>query len=100
MAGQIFQDYLISTRSKKLPIHDSTKKIASHIAHEYTMNLRFEDTIYFAPVNGGKRQEWTRAIKTKGGVSPQSVQRYTQCASGFVDNFLGDANLTVRDEVL
>jgi hypothetical protein len=28
------------------------------------------------------------------------MQRYTQRASGFVDNSLGDANLTVRDEVL
>jgi hypothetical protein len=27
------------------------------------------------------------------------VQRFTQRASGFVDNSLGDANLTVRDEV-
>jgi hypothetical protein len=28
------------------------------------------------------------------------VQRYTQRASGFVDNYLGDANLTVCEEVL
>jgi hypothetical protein len=28
------------------------------------------------------------------------VQRYTQRASGCVDNSLGDANLTVRDKVL
>jgi hypothetical protein len=75
-------------------------KIASHIAHEYTMNFWVKGTISFAPFNGGKRQEWTRAIKTKGGVSLRSVQRYTQRASGFVDNYLGDANLTVRDEVL
>jgi hypothetical protein len=101
MAGQIFRDFLISTRSNKLPIHDSiTKKITSHIAHEYTMNFRVKDTISFAPFNGGKRQEWTRIIKTKGGVSPRSVQRYTQRASGFGDIFLGDAHLTVRDEVL
>jgi hypothetical protein len=45
-------------------------------------------------------QEWTRAIKTKGRVSPRSVQRYTQRASGCVDNYMGDANLTVRNEVL
>jgi hypothetical protein len=64
------------------------------------MNFRLKDTIYFAPFNGGKRQEWTRAIKTKGGVSPRYVQRYTQRTSVFVDNSLGDANLTVRDEVL
>jgi hypothetical protein len=100
MAGQIFQDFLISTRSKKLPIHDSIKKIASHIAHKYTMNFRVKDTISFAPFNLGKRQEWTHAIKTKGGVSPRSVQRYTKRASGFVDNSLGDANSTVRDKVL
>jgi hypothetical protein len=35
-----------------------------------------------------------------GGVSPRSVQRYTQCASGLVDTSLCDANVTVRDEVL
>jgi hypothetical protein len=63
------------------------------------MHFRVKDKISFAPLNGGKRQEWTRAIKTKGGVSPRSVQRYTQRASSFVDNSLGDANLTVRDEV-
>jgi hypothetical protein len=63
------------------------------------MNFLVKDKISFAPFNGGKRQEWTRAVKTKGGVSPRSVQRYTQRASGFVDNYLGDANLTVRDEV-
>jgi hypothetical protein len=27
MAGQIFGDFFISTRSKKLPIHDSIKKL-------------------------------------------------------------------------
>jgi hypothetical protein len=37
--------------------------------------------------------------QTKGGSSPRYVQRYTQRASGFVYNSLGDANLTVRDEV-
>jgi hypothetical protein len=100
MAGQIFRDFLISTRSKKIPIHDSIKRIASHIAHEYIMNFRLKDTISFAPFNWGTRQELTRAIKTKGGVSPQSMQRYTQRASGFVDNSLGDASLTVRDKVL
>jgi hypothetical protein len=100
MAGKIFRDFLISTRSKKLPIHESIKKTASHIVHEYKNNFRLKDKISFAPFNGGKRQEWTRAINTKGGVSPQSVQRYTQCASVFVDNYLGDVNLTVRDEVL
>jgi hypothetical protein len=100
MAVHIFRDFLISTCCKKLPIDDSIKKIASHIAHEYTMNFRVKDTLSFDPFNGGKRQEWTRAIKTKGGVSPRSVQRYTQRASGFVDNSLGDANLTVHDEVL
>jgi hypothetical protein len=35
-----------------------------------------------------------------GGVSARSVLRYTQRASGFVDNILDDANVTVRDEVL
>jgi hypothetical protein len=100
MAGKIFRDFLTSTHSKKLPIHDSIKKIASHIAHEYTINFRLKDTISFAPFNGGKRQEWTRASNTKGGVSTRSVQRYTQRASGFVDNYLGGANLTVCDEVL
>jgi hypothetical protein len=98
MASHIFRDFLISKRSKKIPIHNSIKKIASRIAHEYTMNFRLEDTISFAPFNGGKRQEWTRAIKPKGRVSPRSVQRYTQSASGFVDNSLVDVNLTVRDE--
>jgi hypothetical protein len=100
MAGQIFRDFLISTPSKKLPIHDSIGKNASHIAHEYTMNFRLKDLISFAPFNGGKRQEWTRAIKTKGGVCPRSVQRNSQHASGYVDNYVGDANLTVRDKVL
>jgi hypothetical protein len=57
MAGHIFQDLLISLRCKKLPIHDSIKKIASHIAHVYTMNFRVRDKISFAPFNGGKRQE-------------------------------------------
>jgi hypothetical protein len=99
MAGHIFREALISLRCKKLPIHDSIKKIASHIAHEFTMNFRVKDTISFAPFNGGKRQERTRAVKTKGGVSPRSVQRYTQRASGVVDNSLGYANLTVSDEV-
>jgi hypothetical protein len=64
------------------------------------MNFRVNDTISFAPFNGGKRQEWNRAIKTKVVVSPRSVQRYMQRASGFVDNSLGDVNVTVRDEVL
>jgi hypothetical protein len=100
MDGHIFQDFLIPTHCKKLPIHDSIKKNVIHIAHEYTMNFRVKDTISFSPFNGGKRKEWTRAIKTKGGVSPRSVQRYMQRASGFVDNSLDDANLTVRDEVL
>jgi hypothetical protein len=57
MAGQIFRDFLISTCCKKLPIYESIKKIASHKAHEYTMNFRVKDTISFAPLNGGKRQE-------------------------------------------
>jgi hypothetical protein len=100
MAGHIFWDLLISTRCKKLPIHDSIKKIASHIAHEYTMNFGVKDTISFAPFKGGKRQEWTCTIKTKEGVSPRSVQRYTQRASGFVDTSFGDANINVRNEVL
>jgi hypothetical protein len=100
MAGRIFRDFLISTRCKKMPIHDSNKKIASHIAHEYTINFQVKDTISFALFNGGKRQEWTRTFKTRGGgVSSRSVQRYTQRASGFVENYLGDATLTVRDEV-
>jgi hypothetical protein len=63
------------------------------------MSFWVKDKISFAPFNGGKRQEWTRAVKTKGRRSPQSVQSYTQCASGFVDNSLGDENLTARDEV-
>jgi hypothetical protein len=63
------------------------------------MNFRVKDTISFYPYNGGKRQEWTCTIKTKGGVSPRFVQRYTQRASGFVDNSFVDANLTVRDKV-
>jgi hypothetical protein len=100
MAGQIFRDFLISTRSKKLPIHESIKKIASHIAHEYTMIFRVKDTISFDPFNGGTRQEWTRAIKTKGENAPRSMQRYEQRASGLVDTSVGDANFTVRDEVL
>jgi hypothetical protein len=99
MAGQIFCDFLILTRSKKIPIHESMKKIASHIAHKYTMNFRVKDTISFAHFNGGTRQERTCAIKTRGGVSPRYVQRYTQCASDIVDTSLGDANVTVRDEV-
>jgi hypothetical protein len=36
----------------------------------------------------------------QGGVSSRSVQQYTQRASGFGDNSLGDANLNVRDEIL
>jgi hypothetical protein len=100
MAGQIFRDLRVSTRSKKLPLHEIIKKIASHIAHKYTMNLRAKDTISFAPFNGGTRQEWTRSIKTKGGVSTRYVQRYTQHASGLVDTSLDDANANVRDEVL
>jgi hypothetical protein len=51
MAGQIFWDFLILTSSKKLPIHESIKKIESNIAHEYKMNLRVKDTIYVAPFN-------------------------------------------------
>jgi hypothetical protein len=70
MAGQIFRDFIISTRSKKLPIHESMKKNASHIAHEYTINFRVKDTISLVPFNGGKRHEWTRAIKTKGVSHP------------------------------
>jgi hypothetical protein len=35
----------------------------------------------------------------KGGVSPRSVQRYTQCASGLVDTTVGDEKVTVREEV-
>jgi hypothetical protein len=100
MACQIFQDFLISTCSKKLPIHEIIKKNASRIAHECTMNFRVKDTISFAPFNGGTRQEWTRAIKTKRGISPRYVQRYTQRASGLVERSLGDANFVVRDEVL
>jgi hypothetical protein len=46
----------------------------------------------------GSGRSGTRAIKTKRGVSPISVQRYTQRASGFVDNTLGDAKVTVHDE--
>jgi hypothetical protein len=100
MAGQIFCDFLISAHIKKLPIHESIKTIASHIAHDYTMHFQMKDTISFSPFNGGTRQEWTRAIKTKGGVSPWSVQRYRQRACGIVDTSLGDVNVTVRDKVL
>jgi hypothetical protein len=64
------------------------------------MNFWVKDTISFAPFNGGTRQEWTHATKTKWGVSPRSVQRYTQRASDLVDTSLGGANVTVRDEVL
>jgi hypothetical protein len=56
------------------------------------MNFRVKDTLYVAPFNGGTRQEFTRAIKTNGGVSPRYVQRFTQCAS--------DVNVTVCDDVL
>jgi hypothetical protein len=70
MDGQIFRDFLISTRIKKLPIHDSIKKIASHIAQEYTINFLLKDTISFASFNGGKQHEWTRAIKIKGESIP------------------------------
>jgi hypothetical protein len=55
MAGQIFRDFLMSTRSKKIPIHESMKKIASHIAHEYKMNFWVKDTLSFAPFNVGTR---------------------------------------------
>jgi Cu/Ag efflux protein CusF len=80
MAGHIFWDFLISLRCKKLPIHDSIKKIASCIAHEYTMNFRVKDKISFAPFNGGKRQEWTRAVKTTGGeLTPICVALYATC---------------------
>jgi hypothetical protein len=61
MAGQIFRDFLISTRSKKLPIDKSIKKIASNIAHKYTINFRLKDALLLAPFNGGTRQEWTDA---------------------------------------
>jgi hypothetical protein len=47
-----------------------------------------------------RSMEGRDAIKTKGGIKPRSVQRYTQCASGIVDTSLGDANFSVRDEVL
>jgi hypothetical protein len=57
MAGRIFRDFLLSLCCKKMSIRDSIRKIASHIAHEYTMNFRVKDTISFAPFNGGKRQE-------------------------------------------
>jgi hypothetical protein len=101
MASQIFRDFLISTRSKKLPIHESMKKIASHIAHEYTMNFWVKYIISFDSFNGGTRQECTRAINTNGGggVSLRSVQRYTQRASDLVDTSLGDANVTMHNEV-
>jgi hypothetical protein len=64
------------------------------------MNSRVKDTISVSPFNGGTRKEWTRAIKTKGGVSPRYVQRYTQRAGGLVDTSLGGVNFSVRDEVL
>jgi hypothetical protein len=51
MDGQIFWDFLISTSSKKLPIHESIKKIESNIAHEYTMNFLVKDKISLAPFN-------------------------------------------------
>jgi hypothetical protein len=63
------------------------------------MNFRVKDTISFDPFNGGMRQEWARAIKTKWGISPRYVQRYTQRASGLVDTSLGDTNVTVLNEV-
>jgi hypothetical protein len=100
MAGHIFRDFLISTHSKKLPIHESMKKIASGIAHKYVINFRMKDTISLAPFNGGIRHEWTRAINTNGGVSPRSVQRYIQCASDLVDTTFGGANVTVGDKAL
>jgi hypothetical protein len=56
MAGQIFWDFLISTRIKKHPIHESIGKISSHIAHEYIINFQVKDTISYAPFNGGTRQ--------------------------------------------
>jgi hypothetical protein len=36
MAGQIFRDFLISTRSKKVPIHESIKKCKSYSSRIYT----------------------------------------------------------------
>jgi hypothetical protein len=77
MAGQIFLDFLISTRRENIPIHESIKTIASHISHEYTMNFWVKYTISVVPFNGGKWKEWTRAIKANDGLSPRPVQRYT-----------------------
>jgi hypothetical protein len=93
MAGQICRDFLISTRSKKLPIHENIKRNGSHIAHEYIMKIQAMDTISFSPFNGGTRPEWTCAINTNRDISPISVQLYTQHASGLVDTRLGDAHL-------
>jgi hypothetical protein len=62
------------------------------------MHFQVKDTISFAQFNGGMRQDWTRTIKTTGGVLPRSVQRYRQRASDLVDTSF--ANVTVRDQVL
>jgi hypothetical protein len=100
MVGQIFRDFLISTRSKKIHIHESMKKVASHITHEYRMIFRVKDTISLVSFNGGTRHEWTRASKTNEGISPRYVQCYTQRASDLVHTTLGGANVNVRNEVL
>jgi hypothetical protein len=84
MAGQIFRDFLILTHSKKLPIHESIKKNCKSQVKEWRDAARVD------PHHQDKG----------GGVSPRSVQRYTQCASGLVDTSLGDANVTVRDKFL
>jgi hypothetical protein len=60
MAGQIFHDFLISTHSKKLPIHESMEK---EQGHEYTMNFQVKDTISVVPFNRGTWNGWTRVIK-------------------------------------
>jgi hypothetical protein len=75
-------------------------KIASHIVHEYTMNFWVKDKISCVPFNGGKRYEWPCVIKTKGAVSPRSVQRYMQRARILVDSTLCGANVMVHDELL
>jgi hypothetical protein len=76
LAGQVFHDFLFTSRHQKTPIHDKLKKLGGHIAHEFTIVFDVKDGVTLVSWKGGLRQRWTRTIQTKGGLSPRSVQRY------------------------
>jgi hypothetical protein len=61
---------------------------------------RLKYSVTLVPRKEGLRQRCTHTIQTKGGISPRSVQRYTQRVSDTASETVAESNVLVRDDVL